>query len=586
MTNMIETHVSSRRYVALKLTVALLLVCIPATGQAQEKYDEFRVERFQLAMDGDGLLNVDWAAVPDHMNWNVATWLAFADDPLVIYDSADQDQRLGSMVGQRVAVGLAGTISLWGRVQFGLSTEVVGFQQSKGPVEDFQMPPESIPGAGLGDLRLAPKIRLLGGPLSRLHIAVIPAVTVPLGGPGGYLRETGPTLAPEAAVSFADGLVRLAVNVGYKIRGQTAVGNLEVNDEVFVRAGGGYRFGNPYYPTMELAASIAGATAASSPFSNSNQNAFEAMVGGSRAVAESTHVFVGGGIGLTTGFGTPDWRVIAGTRFRSGASDRDRDGLADAVDQCLTVAEDVDGFEDTDGCPDPDNDSDGLVDARDRCPDKAEDPDGFEDTDGCPETDNDKDGLADGDDKCPDIAEDFDGDEDTDGCPEERGIVRGKVTDSKGAPLRATLVIEGGDSPIEFTSDVDGTFERKEVPRGQLKIVARADGYHPAEKTIKISGGESTEVAMSLAVVERQGQLRVLVRSFKGSPLAATIAVEGVKVKGKTDSDGLFEVDLPEGEYSVLIKSPGFRDKTSRVKIKKHAVTIVNVDMKKQPRRR
>ena len=100
------------------------------------------------------------------------------------------------------------------------------------------------------------------------------------------------------------------------------------------------------------------------------------------------------------------------------ARDRDHDGILDEVDQCPDVAEDKDGFQDSDGCPDDDNDKDGIADKVDHCPDIAEDKDGFEDSDGCPDDDNDKDGIADKADKCPDVPEDKDGFEDEDGCPE------------------------------------------------------------------------------------------------------------------------------------------------------------------------
>jgi hypothetical protein len=48
--------------------------------------------------------------------------------------------------------------------------------------------------------------------------------------------------------------------------------------------------------------------------------------------------------------------------------DRDHDGVPDDVDQCPTIAEDRDGFEDNDGCPEMDDDEDGVPDAFDACP--------------------------------------------------------------------------------------------------------------------------------------------------------------------------------------------------------------------------
>jgi OOP family OmpA-OmpF porin len=99
--------------------------------------------------------------------------------------------------------------------------------------------------------------------------------------------------------------------------------------------------------------------------------------------------------------------------------DPDKDGIAGAADKCPNEAEDKDGFEDDDGCPDPDNDGDGIADAADKCPAAAEDKDGFEDNDGCPDPDNDGDGVPDAADKCVDKPETKNGFEDDDGCPDE-----------------------------------------------------------------------------------------------------------------------------------------------------------------------
>ena len=65
--------------------------------------------------------------------------------------------------------------------------------------------------------------------------------------------------------------------------------------------------------------------------------------------------------------------------------DRDADGIGDAGDRCPDDPEDRDGFQDEDGCPDPDNDQDGIGDASDMCPNEPEDRDRFQDEDGCPD---------------------------------------------------------------------------------------------------------------------------------------------------------------------------------------------------------
>jgi large repetitive protein len=109
--------------------------------------------------------------------------------------------------------------------------------------------------------------------------------------------------------------------------------------------------------------------------------------------------------------------------------DKDKDGVPDDVDACPDTPEDIDKFEDEDGCPDPDNDQDGIPDKLDKCPLEPEDEDGYKDSDGCPDPDNDGDGILDSSDRCPgldsDIAnkfkntiEDKDQFEDEDGCPD------------------------------------------------------------------------------------------------------------------------------------------------------------------------
>ena len=103
-----------------------------------------------------------------------------------------------------------------------------------------------------------------------------------------------------------------------------------------------------------------------------------------------------------------------------GCPDTDQDRVPDKTDKSPDQHEDTDGFEDTDGCPDPDNDKDGIPDERDECIDVPEVKNGFKDEDGCPDEaqDRDKDGIPDNLDKCPDRPETLNGIEDEDGCPE------------------------------------------------------------------------------------------------------------------------------------------------------------------------
>jgi OmpA-OmpF porin, OOP family len=124
---------------------------------------------------------------------------------------------------------------------------------------------------------------------------------------------------------------------------------------------------------------------------------------------------------------TYDWEATVGAYVsfggRGGGStvaptDDDKDGILGVTDKCPERAEDKDGFEDSDGCPEEDNDKDGVADVADKCPEKAETKNGVDDEDGCPEDDGDGDGIFGTNDKCPTESEDKDQFQDDDGCPE------------------------------------------------------------------------------------------------------------------------------------------------------------------------
>ena len=59
--------------------------------------------------------------------------------------------------------------------------------------------------------------------------------------------------------------------------------------------------------------------------------------------------------------------------------------MNDVDDKCPSVAEDKDGFEDNDGCDEPDNDNDGVPDVLDQCALEPETVNGTDDEDGCPD---------------------------------------------------------------------------------------------------------------------------------------------------------------------------------------------------------
>jgi len=125
------------------------------------------------------------------------------------------------------------------------------------------------------------------------------------------------------------------------------------------------------------------------------------------------------------------------------AKDSDGDGIPDDIDRCPLDPEDLDGFQDDDGCPDPDDDGDGIVDKVDACPATP----GPIENRGCPILDRDGDAVPDAEDRCPAEAgprenggcpvldRDKDGfNDDVDKCPDQPGVA------PDGCPRKYTLV--------------------------------------------------------------------------------------------------------------------------------------------------
>jgi hypothetical protein len=150
-------------------------------------------------------------------------------------------------------------------------------------------------------------------------------------------------------------------------------------------------------------------------------------------------------------------------------ADDDNDGIGDGGDQCQLVAEDLDGVDDQDGCPegDTDSDADGVSDGLDNGPLTANPSQANNDGDALGNAcdgDDDNDGVADTSDQCVFEAEDADGNQDDDGCPEDNtgdtAVAAFRVPSARvgSAPQAITLKIKNaGTEPATAYYEVSGT---------------------------------------------------------------------------------------------------------------------------------
>ena len=463
-----------RRAAATAATAALALVVLlgavsgirtaAAQSMAVEARD-FPAERFQISSSREGIFNVESAAMGPQWSWDLHLWMGDANDPLTL-SMVDEDdvQRVGSLVRNRFGGELGGSVVLLPFLQVSLDLPLVLAQDRNDTIGGVTGMLDSISGVGLGDLRVAPKLRLMSRSRYGVDVAVRGMVSFPTADSKDYRGDDGVTFAPSLLVSGRMGPLRWAADVGYLVRKETQVAALVVNDEVRASAGVAYRILQP----AELGVSASVATAADDLFGDASRNYSEVMGGPSVEVASQFVLFAAAGAGLQNGYGTPDWRALAGVRFgRLGEENDDPDGdrLVGRADKCPRQPEDFDGFEDGDGCPEDDNDKDGVADAADKCPMAAEDMDGFEDGDGCPDEDNDKDGIADALDRCPTEPESMNGYQDDDGCPDEADTDGDGVKDPRDSCPASAEDLDGfedGDGCPELDNDKDGVPDGKD----------------------------------------------------------------------------------------------------------------------------
>ncbi len=541
---------------------------VPAAASAQSVAEgrNFSAERFRLSLDQQGLLNVEWAEVPNHLDWDLSLWLGLADDPLAIYKVQDgKRSRVGPLVDQRLGGSVVIALGLFDWVQLGIDLPLVFYQTRPDSLPGINGQLDGLSGFGLGGPRIAPKVRILSQDKHGVGLAFVPTFILPTASRGEYIGQDSLLFEPEVIVSKRDGIVRAAFNLGLRLRRPEAFANLAIDNELFAHLGAGVDLQTATDEPIELNASLSAASSLSSPFSDRNQNHLEGLLGANYGFTETAQGFTAVGVGLSQGHGTPDWRVLVGLRLSDHDQDQDKDGIPDDDDACPKQPEDKDSFEDFDGCPDPDNDKDGILDVDDGAPLRPEDFDGFEDTDGIPDPDNDKDGVwdwddacdnqagpvvnlgcpdkdSDGDglidrrDRCPQQAEDKDQFEDEDGCPDadndEDGIpdVEDKCPNQPGP-------IEAQGCP-EVDTDGDGIVDRLDNCPTEPGLVSESGCK---KKQLVVINGSRLDVLEKVYFATARSRIRK--RSFElldnvAAVLKAHPEIKKLQVQGHTDDRG------------------------------------------------
>ncbi len=381
----------------------------------------FQLQSPEVGQDGD---------------WVLTANLSHATNPLVV-DAIFNGMLLNDdrVVARSTRLELGGAYAFLGRFEAGARMPI--YAQDGQPFVDSEMVYSTQPasGAAAGDLTLHGKVRLWRKP--GLAVAGAVQLTLPTATDGAFTGVDKPSMRLLALAALVpDTLERritLSANGGFVVRTPARYANLEQGSGFAWALGMSVRATDRVWAAAEVFGDLVPSGRAARSGGTLTLSPIEWLVGMRYQPDRRFSVGVAGGRGLTSAAGAPELRGVLAFAYAPGADairsinappppkldrDSDGDGVMNSVDTCPNEAEDVDLFDDTDGCPDLDNDLDGIADATDKCALDVEDKDNFQDDDGCPDKDNDNDAIADTMDTCPNEPEDRDQFQDVDGCPE------------------------------------------------------------------------------------------------------------------------------------------------------------------------
>ena len=552
------------------LLATLLALLLGLGARAQSAPGTFDVNTFRPNVDLGDLSVVERASIYKDYDVHAGLWINYADDPLVTSvrkGSGTSDEK--ALIDSRVGADAVGSISLFKFLLVGVDVPLIlaqngGVYHASGKEEGGSV--------GIGDIALRGRgvYRFTSGSADwGLGLGML--LTFPSGNVKSYQGSPTVSGGPNLIADVDLGPALLALNVGFLFREGTSQPGISLGQEIRYGLGGLWRIiqgDDLFYATAELS----GATQLADFFSRSG-SPLELLAGLGYHFEFGLVVSAGAGPGLLPGYGAPDVRVVGmvGYAPRHVASkpkpyelkprpltDVDHDAVLDIYDRCPNDPEDMDGFQDQDGCPDPDNDQDGIPDAKDRCPDQPETQNGVDDADGCPDADRDGDGIADDKDKCPTVPEDKDGFEDDDGCPDgdnDGDIIMDEadqcpmlaetmngINDEDGCPdwvrqendrlvFLAPIRFSGRNQAVAKPSikvlDEAVALIKAHPEWGRIRVEAHTSDRGKAEKNLKLSEMRARQVLMFLV---RGGvdPERLSAQGFGGTkPIADNAASEG-----------------------------------------------------------
>jgi outer membrane protein OmpA-like peptidoglycan-associated protein len=503
------------------------------------------LNRFDPAPVGDRMFGVQSPFVAGHLTPHVGVLLDYAHNPLVLRNTVN-DSDAGAVVSGQLFLHVNASLALWNRLLVNVNVPVALLQDGGGSTAAGALP--AVGGAQLGEVRAGLRLRLWGEYDDLFQVGVGGYAWFPTGPSTGYVGSGDVRGMPQVLLGGRSDRVVWSFAAGPQFRATQSFANVSDGLQINAGAGVGLLLGEKRHfqigPEVYTAFTVASDGKALHDELRRSSNV-EVLLDARYRIVDDVEIGLGAGPGLTAGLGTPAVRgvfMLAYTpeqKREEPPSDRDKDGILDAVDACP----DVKGVASEDpkkhGCPPPsDRDRDGIVDEVDACPDvkgvASDDPKKH----GCP-ADRDGDGILDLVDACVDVKgvasddpkqhgcpPDRDGDgivDDVDACPDVKGVASSDPKKNGCPPdTDGDGILDGDDACPTEAGPADPNPKKHGCP-----VVHVTDKEIVILEQVQFDTGKATIKKASDPLLEKVAAV-----------FAAHVEITKVEVQGHTDNVG------------------------------------------------
>lgn len=302
------THRIPRPVVSLAALSAVASL-VPDAALAQSTFADgppysIDIEFLRPAFGHDGFAGVDVPRTNRNLTLRYGTVLQYEAAPLTLYEAVEH-QELGTVVSNRFS-GLFGLSLDVQRVTFSVLLPTAFNWGSEAQQEAF-----AADGFGVGDASASARIVLLQTPRDVFNLGIRGGLLLPTGKQLAYIGEGELRFQVGALAALNLGQFTLATDFGVMTRPiKTTTEDFVASSEVVW--GNGLRYKLPDATRTGVSGQVLTRAGTEAFLKGGAENAVEALAGLEFYPSRRATITLGGGRGLTEGYGTTDFRILGG----------------------------------------------------------------------------------------------------------------------------------------------------------------------------------------------------------------------------------------------------------------------------------